>query len=751
MNIDELLQELENARGYPLTSEQEAIIRHPNGPGWVLAGPGTGKTEVLTVMLLRLLYVTDDPIQQENVAPESIFVTTFTEKAARNLGDRLTTMRAYVIAADPTLEDIDISKLRINTLHGLCNELLQEFRAENYQNVRLMDDFEQAMFIHEHMDVVKRPVDARDVPFWSEFEFLFAQNVWQARYGNCPRKWAMAKALVNIFNRLVEDRIDIAALRAAGGQMQRLADLYEEYDQLLVDNFRCDFSHLQARFLEFLVTPVGQAFCDGTGTDTNGIQWVLVDEYQDTNRIQEEIYMSLANRVDHNLVVVGDDDQAMYRFRGGSVECMVTFDDAIQVFMGISAASVATYPLSTNFRSHPDIVKFCDDYITSFSVMGQPGSRVMGKPSLSPGSSIAGSYPAVATLEAQRVRDLPGRFAGTVRGLIDNGIVSDPNQCCLLLKSTKETARNAGPYVQALRDEELEVYNPRNKAFMEQEEVQCLIGAILNIVDNLRTQVPRIQFGVRSGQLLYPLEQDCRNTFDNVVTSFPDLQGYVNDVVNEIQAADPGAYFDTSLHEMAYLIFGIEPFRTWQADPARRLRLGRLTQLIESYSSMPVPNIPNVSRGTLRVSRRTPGEIVPGWVRQFYHLFVGYLSDAGIDDIEDEEVICPPGMVPVMTIHQSKGLEFPFVFAGHAGANASIDYTHQLEDMFDPYPMNSARSFSRASAIDRAQLDLIRQYFVAYSRAQYALIIMVGKSQLRNAPIPCGPTRNWLSRNSVNI
>ena len=242
MNIDELLQELENARGYPLTAEQEDILRHPNGPGWVLAGPGSGKTEVLTVMLLRLLYVNEDPVQQERVAPESIFVTTFTEKAARNLGDRLATMRSYIIASDSSLAGIDISKLRINTLHGLCNELLQEYRAPNYQNVRLMDDFEQAMFIYEHMEIVKSPVDARDVPFWTVFEFLFARNVWQSSWRNCPRKWAMAKALVKIFNRLVEDRIDLAALQIAGGQMQRLADLYEEYNQLLVDNLRLFFS-----------------------------------------------------------------------------------------------------------------------------------------------------------------------------------------------------------------------------------------------------------------------------------------------------------------------------------------------------------------------------------------------------------------------------------------------------------------------------------------------------------------------------
>ena len=103
MNIDELLQILDTSRGFSLTPEQEAIVRHPNGPAWVLAGPGTGKTEVLTVMLMRLLYVNQDPIQTDRVAPESIFVTTFTEKAARNLGDRLASMRSYIIAADPSL------------------------------------------------------------------------------------------------------------------------------------------------------------------------------------------------------------------------------------------------------------------------------------------------------------------------------------------------------------------------------------------------------------------------------------------------------------------------------------------------------------------------------------------------------------------------------------------------------------------------------------------------------------------------
>ena len=751
MDIDQLLKVLEASRGFPLTSEQEKIVRHPKGPAWVLAGPGTGKTEVLTVMLLRLLYVSGDPVQPSPISPESLFVTTFTEKAARNLGDRLANMQTILVGADPSLSAIDISKLNINTLHGLCNDLLQEFRAPNYQNVRLMDDFEQAMFIYEHMDLVKRPVDSRDVPFWTEFEFLFQKRVWQARYGNCPKKWAMAKALVKVFNRLVEDRIDIQSLRAAGGQLQRLADLYDEYQTLLIDNFRCDFSHLQARFLEFLKTPVGEAFCDGDGTTSSGIQWVLVDEYQDTNRIQEEIYMMLANRGDRNLVVVGDDDQAMYRFRGGSVECMVTFDTAVQVFLGLPPAAVNSYPLSVNFRSHPEIVSFCDNYITSFPVMSQPGARVPGKLTLTSGSSISGNYPAVATLETPRVSDLPDRLADTVRGLVDQSIVSDPNQCCLLLKSTKESKNNAGPYVEALRDRGFDVYNPRNKSFLEQEEILCLLGGILSMLDNDRSNAPRINRGRRKGALTYEIVQSCWDCFDAAALSSPGLDQYIKDVVAKMNSVPAGTDFDSSLHEIVYILLGLEPFRTWQNDPLRRQRIGKLTQLIEAFSSMPVPGHPNISRGFLRISTSTPGQLVPAWILQFYHLFIGYLSDAGIDDVENNEEICPPGMVPVMTMHQSKGLEFPFIFVGHANADASVSDTHELEELFDPYPLNPARAFSRASADERSQLDLIRQYYVAYSRAEYGLIVMGSKSQLASGRIPCGPSRNWIRRNSINI
>jgi hypothetical protein len=94
------------------------------------------------------------------------------------------------------------------------------------------------------------------------------------------------------------------------------------------------------------------------------------------------------------------------------------------------------------------------------------------------------------------------------------------------------------------------------------------------------------------------------------------------------------------------------------------VRLGELTKLLEANSSMPVLDPatglprPTVSRGFLRASNDYPGEVDARWLGNCYHLFIGYVRTAGFDGKEAEDVIVPLGMVPVMIMHQSKGLEF---------------------------------------------------------------------------------------------
>ena len=107
---------------------------------------------------------------------------------------------------------------------------------------------------------------------------------------------------------------------------------------------------------------------------------LLVDEYQDTNPIQESIYFRLCDPLPHNITVVGDDDQALYRFRGGTVECMVGFPSMCQTHWNASPQVVY---LSDNHRSDKDIVDWCHNYITSFPQMAVPNVRISSKPPLS--------------------------------------------------------------------------------------------------------------------------------------------------------------------------------------------------------------------------------------------------------------------------------------------------------------------------------------------------------------------------------
>ena len=728
-----------------LTSDQKAILSHKEGPAWVMAGPGSGKTQMLALLVLRLLYVSDDPIQMETVGADSIFVTTFTKKAARNLQDRIGQYRSKLLQRFPELEAIDISKLRIGTLHGLCNDILQELRAPNYQNVRLMDDFEQALFVREHMSLVKQPDAQTEMAFWGAFEFMFLPYQWQVTRSYPPNRWLSTDNLVVLLNRIADDRVSTSGLRSSGSHMSLLADLYDEYIQHLEANFRCDFTQLQVRFLQFLQDPVGISFRDGTNVATGqGIKWVLVDEYQDTNPVQEEIYFQLA-KSSGNLVVVGDDDQAMYRFRGGSVECMVTFDHACQVFLGVPKSNVGRYNLVDNFRSHPSIVKFFNDYINGFTVMSTPNARAP-KPPITAKRPHDGRYPAVVRLEGNSLANVAAKFAAQVKALEDGGVVNDLSECCLLLKSTRESPYNASSYVEALKAVDIPVYNPRNKAFAAQEEVQGLLGGILAILDHdRRFALDPSNRGVPDG------EAGVRQTFDELALQYHGLRSYIDDAVSSLRS-NPGKYLDANLQELAYYLISLEPFSTWQNDSVRRVRMGKITALLEAFSSMPVMDPAtgqprqNVSRGRIRSSSQFPGEAQSEWLGSFYNLFLGHVLETGFDDEEDDDIIVPPKMFPIMTMHQAKGLEFPFVFVGSLREDARVGPSHQLESLFSVHSQNPARSGNLVSASDRAEMDLIRQYYVAYSRAKYALILVGLQAHFNQQHVPVGPSKMWAKR-----
>jgi len=726
MTLQELLGIIQPVLGYPLDPiEQVPVINQTSGPVWVIAGPGSGKTEVLVVRTIKLIFV-------DNINPKSIILTTFTEKAAKNLFDRIINYANEVFLRYPMLQtQIDIHSLRIGTLHSLCNDIMLEYKHPGYENFRLLDDIEQYLFIYEHSDLV-RDNGTTYLDIWNNFDYLVGgwdyiteSAGWNNRT-RAPNRWRRERAAVSLFNRIAEDMIDLTLLRNQGGAYSSLADSYDDYVRTLEIHKRCDFAHLQKKFIEFLDTGLGGLFVNGNNSTVHpGVTHIMVDEYQDTNPIQEAIYLKLsANH--HNLCVVGDDDQALYRFRGGTVDCMVNFDTACAQSWGIPVNQVNKMFLSVNYRSHPDIVSYYDFYINSFPVMNLVGARVANKQNLNSGGTIGGNYPAFGYITGRTIDITANNFASFVHDLLTNNIIQQPSQCVLLMRSVRESTYNAGPFAAALRAVGIQPYNPRSRTFLQQEEIMAALGAFILIVDPTLTALSSVGVpGIRGMVNSWVAE------YQRLAPAYPNLSNYVNQSQTVISQQISGSFLGVNIQEVLYRILAHDPFKNWEENnPERSYRFGKLTNIFEEYASVPFPNAPGSNRGDLIISRTTPGEISFRWRQNFYRSLVGLLVSQGMSDPEDEEIICPIDMLPILTVHQAKGLEFPFVFIYGLNRRASPDNAIILEEQLSPFRQNQfVQTFTQ---LQRAEQDLIRFFYVAYSRTQYALIHLVPRAHLNN-------------------
>lgn len=720
MDIQVLTQIIEPILGHPIDKEQSYVINHGSGPLWVVAGPGSGKTEVLVVRVLKLIFV-------DAVNPKSIIVTTFTEKAANNLFERILKYAGHVFQKKHGLEQqIDIHSLRIGTLHSLCNDIMSEYRYPEYENYRLLDEMEQYLFIYEHSDLAKDSSDSY-ISLWEKFDYLVQgydpvtdSRGWKNR-NKPPNRWKRTNAAINLFNRITEDIINLDKLKISGDVWENVFHVYNDYLQKLENNKRCDFANLQYKFLKFLNSEFGILFLEGDGSESHpGIQYVMVDEYQDTNPIQEAIYFKLTEST-KNLCVVGDDDQALYRFRGGTVDCMVTFDQACNRYYGMGFNKIEPSWLNANYRSHSKIVHYYDAYISSFPVMNLSGARVGGKPTLDPRSEIAGNYPTIAYIKGNTIELTASSFAEFVVYLLDNNNIQCPNQCALLMRSVREKQRSAGPFAEALRNVGIQPYNPRSKTFLQQEEIKAVLGAFVSIIDPDESALGQIK-----GKGIQQMVGEWVEYYRYIESNFPELSAYISKSKKRISHLSVNTWLDINILEIFYRILAHEPFATWENDPERTYRLGKLSKLFETYASVPYPDLPGSNRGKLKISANSKGKISCNWRLNFYYSFIGLLVSKGIDDPEMEIIISPPDRLPIMTVHQAKGLEFPFVFVYGLKQYPKLDSSVLLEDDLSFLRYN--QSFTCLSPNERSEQDLIRFYYVAYSRAQYALIHLVPKS-----------------------
>ena len=738
-------------------TQQERAIRHVDGPLYLPAGPGSGKTRVL-------LWRTVNLIVFHGVSPDEIFLSTFTEKAALQLQEGLRFLLG--IAANYSNKQYDISNMFVGTVHSLCRKLIADRRfyrgRARPHPPTILDELSQYYHLSRRKQWRKLTYDAG---FGDDASFEI--NKFFTGHGS-QSKFRAVKETISLFNRFSEEVLnpDDVLDDTEDETLELLLEMYKVYRDDLETGHPVpltDLSLLQQRALNVLnnFEDAGSVF-----------RFVIIDEYQDTNTVQEKIFFKLA--AGHkNLCVVGDDDQALYRFRGATVENFVEFPKRCQTHLGQTPTKI---PLSINYRSRKEIVDFYTRFMdeTDWRKEENPSEfyRVVDKDIRA--FSTDANAAVVATSPTKPVEAFE-EIAELVETLLAEGKVSDPNQIAFLFPSLK--SEQVSRMKAALEAKGLEVYAPRAGRFLETEEAVAMFGVIFRIIG----KPMRGNFPGRDFNDFHDWVDQAYTTAGELIDSEPPLKTFVQDKHAEIAQSksdyvalmkvvkqnkwdinapyNPGVmkrpllnagissqakkgvsnyYFDrivrkridegqpfnlryilnraTSLDwtmlDLFYRLCGFNHFKA-MFDAAARLD--------DARDEGPIANLGLISQYIARfvdehVSIATGQVLADDLFSAIFAAYLYVLYRMGESEYEDADDPFPKGRIPFLTIHQSKGLEFPVVVLPNP--RKKDNGPQFIETIVRPMLNREGEPLERSS-----EFDIMRMFYVALSRAENLLVL----------------------------
>ena len=350
-----------------LNAQQHQAVTLPPVHGLILAGAGSGKTRVLTTRIAWL-------ISTGQVGPHGVLAVTFTNKAAKEMTARLA-----------ALVPINVRGMWIGTFHGLCNRLLRA----HYREAGLPQTF-QILDSADQLAMVKR--------------LLKNLNVDDEKYP--PRE------LCHFINAHKEQGVRVAQAEAYDNYTQKRVELYAEYESQCNREGVVDFAELLLRCFELLQRnePLRAHY-------QQRFRHILVDEFQDTNRLQYAWLQLLAGG-GAKILAVGDDDQSIYRFRGAEVGNMREFER--------DYAGQNVIRLEQNYRSHGNILAAANAIIKN-------NRERLGKNLW----TDAGDGEPVRAFEAYSDIDEARFVIDEIRELIRDGVA--PTQVAILYRSNAQS------------------------------------------------------------------------------------------------------------------------------------------------------------------------------------------------------------------------------------------------------------------------------------------------------------------------
>lgn len=284
--------------------QQEAVL-YCDGPSLIVAGAGSGKTKVLTYKIAYLI--------QSGTPPERIMALTFTNKAAKEMKERIGAMVGFDVA----------EKIKMGTFHSVFAKILQResFALEMTSNFTIYDETDSKNLIADIVREYKLETDA------------YKPSKIKAKISKAKNE--LMEPDIYMSNPMIRENDEKDRMKYCG-------EIYKLYqDRLKVSN-AMDFDDLLLNTFKL--------FRDNPSTRERyqeNFDWVLVDEFQDTNIAQMQVLMQLCRRK-QNLVVVGDDAQSIYSFRGANINNILMFNNVFP--------KALTFKLEQNYRSTQTIV-----------------------------------------------------------------------------------------------------------------------------------------------------------------------------------------------------------------------------------------------------------------------------------------------------------------------------------------------------------------------------------------------------------
>lgn len=580
-DIDEILRaELTEQQYEAATDTAEEVL--------TLACAGSGKSKTLAYRIARLI--------AEGESPESIVAFTFTEKAAESIKHRVA--QALVkISADPNL----IGAMYVGTIHSYCQTVLGQMDAR-YRQFDVLDENRLKLYLISRYPSLDLAAIRDAHP---------TQKGKRAGYFRTVEKIATAWTTLNDEMALISDITD---------QDAELGNTLTQLESQLNDDEFIDFSLMIRLVADALVADDAGAL-----RATAEVRHLLVDEYQDVNPAQETLVNQLRTH-GCSLFVTGDDDQAIYSWRGADVNNILTFRERY--------SEASEHTLSHNFRSTPAIVEVADQF--AGAELG--ATRIVKNPTADTPEGPRDlralwfdDRPAEAEWVANRIQELLGTAYverdGTVRGLTYGDFA-------VMMRSTRTAEANK---------------NPRHFAFTQELEARGL----------------RYSLEAGGGIFDRPQVAALRDSFLLLRNGTPDRDAAEAHFSSKVQPAFPHADFTRFTQVMAK--WGREIHAPTVGARRRVFPQELVQELLEAFGLAESDFDDGVMRA-LGLFSQIMQDVEAVFVSidssdRFASIlnFLENVAEIGYDTAT-EDVLRRPDLITVSTVHKMKGLEFPVVF-----------------------------------------------------------------------------------------